>query len=269
MEVRTTKMNNKIVVYLGKGGQRDQAESFARRTDAPIQDKPGDYLTVRFDSKGVSLSGFGLTYQGNFVESMLHRVTNGRLQHEMLVKAAKSDKEGRKAIDATAGMGEDAFLLAAQGSCFSDRSGVVNIGIEGMMTIGAFTGAVMGLTTGNGWIAFLCAGLAGALFGLIHAFACISCHADQTIAGTAINFLGPGLALFLCKAMYSNSSDTPAMDPSCKLPKLFEGVFPTGSFWNNVLNVYAVAYLVFVLAFVCWFVFYKTKFGAHLRAVGE
>ena len=107
--------NNKIVVCLGKGGQRDQAESFARRTDAPIQDKPGDYLTVRFDSKGVSLSGFGLTYQGNFVESMLHRVTNGRLQHEMLGKAAKSDKEGRKAIDATAGMGEDAFLLAAQG----------------------------------------------------------------------------------------------------------------------------------------------------------
>ena len=161
------------------------------------------------------------------------------------------------------------LLLAALGSCFSERSGVVNIGIEGMMTIGAFTGAVMGLTTGNGWIAFLCAGLAGALFGLIHAYACISCHADQTIAGTAINFLGPGLALFLCKAMYNNSSDTPAMDPSCKLPKLFEGVFPTGSFWNNVLNVYAVAYLVFILAFVCWFVFYKTKFGAHLRAVGE
>ena len=142
------------------------------------------------------------------------------------------------------------LLLAALGSCFSERCGVVNIGIEGMMTIGAFTGAVMGLTTGNGWIAFLCAGLAGALFGLIHAFVCISCHADQTIAGTAINFLGPGLALFLCKAMYNNSSDTPAMDPSCKLPKLFEGVFPTGSFWNNVLNVYAVAYLVFILAFV-------------------
>ena len=60
------------------------------------------------------------------------------------------------------------LLLAALGSCFSERSGVVNIGIEGMMTIGAFTGAVMGLTTGNGWIAFLCAGLAGALFGLIH-----------------------------------------------------------------------------------------------------
>ncbi|MDY3918692.1 MAG: ABC transporter permease [Candidatus Limivivens sp.] len=161
------------------------------------------------------------------------------------------------------------LLLAALGSCFSERSGVVNIGIEGMMTIGAFTGAVVGLKVGNGWIAFLCAGLAGALFGAILAVACISFHADQTIAGTAINFLGPGLAVFLCKAMFNNSSDTPAMDPSCKLPKLFEGVFPAGSFWSNVLNVYSVAYLVFLLAIVCWFVFYKTKFGAHLRAVGE
>ena len=75
------------------------------------------------------------------------------------------------------------------------------------MTIGAFTGAVMGLFTGNGWVAFFCAGLAGAVFGVIHAVACISFHADQTIAGTAINFLGPGLAVFLCKAMFDNSSD--------------------------------------------------------------
>ena len=161
------------------------------------------------------------------------------------------------------------LLLAALGSCFSERSGVVNIGIEGMMTIGAFTGAVVGLFTGNGWFAFLCGGLAGAVFGVIHAIACISFHADQTIAGTAINFLGPGLAVFLCKAMFDNSSDTPALDLSSKLPKLFQDVFPTGSFWSNVLNVYSVAYLVFIFAFVCWFVFYKTKFGTHLRAVGE
>ena len=91
------------------------AESFSRKTGAPIVDKPGEYLTIHFDSKGVSLSGFGLTYQGDFAGTMMHRVTNGRLQHEMLVKAASSEKEGRKAIDATAGMGEDAFLLAAQG----------------------------------------------------------------------------------------------------------------------------------------------------------
>ena len=107
-------MSDKIVVCLEKGGQRDMAESFARRTGFPIGNKPGEQLTVLFNSKGVSLTGFGLSYQGDF-ENMLHRVTNGRLQHEMLVRAAKSEKPGRRAIDATAGMGEDAFLLAAQG----------------------------------------------------------------------------------------------------------------------------------------------------------
>lgn len=161
------------------------------------------------------------------------------------------------------------LLLAALGSCFSERSGVINIGIEGMMTIGAFTGAVVARFTGNGWIGFLCGGLAGAVLALLHAFICIQLQADQTIAGTAINFLGPGLALFICKAMFDNSSETPSLAPSEKLPKLFDGVFESGSFGYNVLNVYAVAYLVFVFAIICWFVFYKTKFGAHLRACGE
>lgn len=107
-------MNNEIVVCLEKGGQKDMAEAFARRIGAEISEKPGPKLTILFHAKGVSLTGYGLSYQGDF-ENMLHRVTNGRLQHEMLIRAAKSDKPGRKAIDATAGMGEDAFLLAAQG----------------------------------------------------------------------------------------------------------------------------------------------------------
>ena len=147
------------------------------------------------------------------------------------------------------------LLLAALGSCFSERSGVVNIGIEGMMTIGAFVGAAMALTCGNPWIAFLVGGLAGALFGLLHAMACVSFQADQTISGTAINFLAPGLAVFLCKAIYDGSSDTPAVDISAKLPKVFDGIFPVGSFWDNVLSNYSVAYLSLVLVAVIWFVF--------------
>lgn len=107
-------MSEKIVVCLEKGGARDMAEAFSRRTNTPIAEKPGEHLTVLFNSKGVSLTGYGLTYQGDF-ENMLHRVTHGRLQHEMLVRASKSEKPGRKAIDATASMGEDGFLLADQG----------------------------------------------------------------------------------------------------------------------------------------------------------
>lgn len=81
-------MNDKITVCLGKGGQREMAESFARKNNVSIMDKPGEHLTVMFDSRGVSLTGYGLTYQGDF-EGMLHRVTNGRLSHEMLVRAVK------------------------------------------------------------------------------------------------------------------------------------------------------------------------------------
>ena len=161
------------------------------------------------------------------------------------------------------------LLYAALGSCFSERSGVVNIGIEGMMSIGAFVGAVVALATGRPWFSFFCGGLAGAAFGLIHAIACVTYGADQNISGTAINFLAPGLAVFLCKAMFDNASDTPPLDTASKLPKLFDGVFPAGSFMANVFSTYAAAYLSFVVVAIVWFVFYKTRFGLRLRAVGE
>ena len=83
------------------------------------------------------------------------------------------------------------LLYAALGSCISERSGVVNIGIEGMMTVGAITGAALCyFVPGAPWLAFVLAGVAGALVAVIHAFACITCNADQTISGTAINLLG-------------------------------------------------------------------------------
>jgi simple sugar transport system permease protein len=161
------------------------------------------------------------------------------------------------------------LLLAALGSVFSEKSGVVNIGIEGMMTLGAFIGTITAYFTGNGWIGFLAGGLAGMALGLLHAFACVTCGADQTIAGTAINFIGPGLALFMCKAMFDNSSDTPALPTSSKIPKLFNGVFKSGSFGYNVFGTYSAVYLSFLLVIVVWFIFYKTKFGMRLRAAGE
>lgn len=161
------------------------------------------------------------------------------------------------------------LLYAALGSCFSERSGVVNIGIEGMMTIGAFSGAVVAYFTHNPWLAFFCGGLAGALFGLIHAIACISFQADQTISGTAINFLAPGFAIFLTKALFNQSAETPPLDAAWKLPKMFNGVFAPGSFMANVFNTCAAAYLSFLAVAVVWFIFYKTRLGLRIRAVGE
>lgn len=163
------------------------------------------------------------------------------------------------------------LLFAALGSCFSENSGVVNIGIEGMMTIGAFTGAAVGYFTGSPWIGFFSAGLAGALFGLLHAVATVSMHADQTISGTAINFLAPGISLLLCKALF-NSSDTPPLT-SEKLPRLFTHVFSGNSafsnFLKNIFSSYISTYLVFIVVLLVWFFFYKTRLGLRLRAVGE
>ena len=102
-----------------------------------------------------------------------------------------------------------------------------------------------------------------------HAIVCITFNADQTIAGTAINFIGPGLAVFLCKALFENSSDSPSLDPASKLPKMFDGMFPAGSFGYNVISTYSAAYLSLLLVLVVWFIFFKTRFGMKLRAVGE
>ena len=164
------------------------------------------------------------------------------------------------------------LLYAALGSCFSEVSGVVNIGIEGMMTAGAFAGTVIAYFTGNPWLGFFCGGLAGALFGALHAIATVNLGADQTIAGTAINMLGPGIAIMLAKVMF-NSTDTIPLTQAQKIPKLFSGAFDTstvfGRFMDNVFANYASTYLVFIAAVLVWFIFYKTRFGLRLRACGE
>ena len=165
------------------------------------------------------------------------------------------------------------LLYAALGSCFSELSGVVNIGIEGMMTAGAFTGTVVAYFIGNPWIGFLCGGLAGAFFGMLHALATVKLGADQTIAGTAINMLGPGIVIMIAMVMF-NSTDTPALKQGVQtIPKLFSGVFDTsttfGRFMDNVFATYASTYLVFLAAIIVWFVFYRTRFGLRLRACGE
>ncbi len=164
------------------------------------------------------------------------------------------------------------LLYAALGSCFSEVSGVVNIGIEGMMTAGAFTGTVVAYFTGNPWIGFICGGLAGMLFGALHAYATVNLGADQTIAGSAINLLGPGIVIMIAKVLF-NSTDTIPLTPTQKIPKLFSGVFDTGTvfgrFLDNVFATYSTTYLVFIVAILVWFIFYKTRFGLRLRACGE
>ncbi len=157
------------------------------------------------------------------------------------------------------------LAFAALGGVISERSGVTNIGIEGMMTIGAFTGAAVGYFSENPWIGLLCAGLAGGLISLLHAVAAITFKADQTISGIAINLIGPGLALFLSRLFFEGATMTkPVVN---KLPKIFGNVSTQSALSN--LNTDITVIIAFVLMLISWFIMYKTKWGLRIRAVGE
>ncbi|WP_024346151.1 ABC transporter permease [Lacrimispora indolis] len=156
------------------------------------------------------------------------------------------------------------LVFAALGGVVSERSGVTNIGIEGMMTIGAVTGATVGYYSGNAWAGFFAAGLAGGMIALLHAVASITCKADQTISGIAINLIGPGVALFACRLLFDGA--TMSLPVPNKIPKLF-GSVNKGAFQN--LNVDVTVVIALVLAVFLWFLLYKTKWGLHIRAVGE
>ena len=161
------------------------------------------------------------------------------------------------------------LIYTALGGVFSENSGIVNIGLEGMMTIGAFTGAAVGFITGNPWIAFLAGGLAGALFAFIHGIATIKFNADHTISGVAINLLAPGFALFMAKIMFDGATTTPTIPMENKIPRIFNGTFQSGSILDTIFNNYATVYIAFILVIVAYYVLYKTKFGLRIRSVGE
>jgi len=142
------------------------------------------------------------------------------------------------------------LILAALGGLFSERSGVINIALEGMMLAGAFTAAAMTYATGNPWLGLLSAMAAGVLIALIHAVACIRFRADQVVVGTAINILMIGLPGFLSGALFLSSGSTP------QLP--IEQLIPL-----------APILMAFALVPLTWYVLYRTPFGLRLRAVGE
>ena len=161
------------------------------------------------------------------------------------------------------------LIFTALGSVITERSGVVNIGLEGMMVMGAFAGVTAAYYSENPWIGFLTAGLAGGILALLHAVAAVTFRANQTISGTALNFIGSGMALFLSRMFFDGATMTKPV-PN-KLPKIFE-VLHIDQVESSVLsnmNIDITVVLAFLFTALIWFVLYKTKWGLRLRAVGE
>lgn len=168
------------------------------------------------------------------------------------------------------------LLIVALGALYCERSGVVNIGLEGFMIVGSFAGAftIVNLQdkVGQGssmhlWIGLLAAAVIGALFSLLHAFASINLSANQVISGTAINMIAGSLTLFLARGITGSgnigikmgfvSRDIPVLS---KIPVIGPLFFS---------NTYPTTWFVLFLIAVSIFVLYKTSFGMRLRACGE
>lgn len=161
------------------------------------------------------------------------------------------------------------LIFTAMGGVISENTGVVNIGLEGMMTIGALIGATVGFYTHNPWLAFLCAGLGGMLISLLHAVATIHFGADHVVSGTAINLLGPGLSIFLARIFFDGAAMTKPIPFEFKLPRLFNTVFAKGTIPSIIFNQYITVYIAIALVPLVYFMLYKTKLGIRMRSVGE
>lgn len=167
------------------------------------------------------------------------------------------------------------LIYVALGGVISENGGVVNIGLEGMMTIGALVGATVGYYSGNPWLAFLCGGLAGMGLSLLHAIATINFSADHIVSGIAINLIGPGLSLFLAKLFFDGATLTKPIPLDNKLPKIMGGLIsklPEGQFRQVIRIIFeqhVTVYLAFLLVLLTYFLLYKTKLGLRIRSVGE
>ena len=161
------------------------------------------------------------------------------------------------------------LLFTALGGMFTEKAGVTNIGLEGMMTIGAFAGATVGYFTKSALLGFIAGGIAAALVALIHAIVCITFGADQVVSGIAINFIGPGVSLFICSLLFEGAKQTiPVADGEGKMIKIFDNL--TGiQFIDKILGQYITTYIALGLVALISIYLYKTKFGLRLIAVGE
>jgi ABC-type uncharacterized transport system permease subunit len=158
------------------------------------------------------------------------------------------------------------LAFASLGGLFSERSGVVNIGLEGMMLTGAFF-TVWGADRTGTWTLGLAIGIAaGGLMGLLHAFFSISLRADQIVGGTAINFLALGITTYLFVKLYG-SEGTPS-DLST-IPSVHFGFLGHGFIGDVFGRLNLLIWVAIVLIFVVWIVVFKTPIGLRIRACGE
>src|ERR1700674_2040875 len=161
------------------------------------------------------------------------------------------------------------LVLAALGGLYSERSGVINIALEGLLLAGAFTAASVTYYAHSPWVGLVAAMVAGALVAYIIALACIRFKADQVVTGTGINILFIGLPAVLSGALFLSSGSTPQIPKENLLPVLYRFLPSFVPQWRIFTDVSVISLLALVVVVVTRYVLYRTPFGLRLRAVGE
>ncbi len=170
------------------------------------------------------------------------------------------------------------LLCAALAGLWSERSGVVDIGLEGKMLIAAFAAAVVAFHSGSAWAGLGAGILASVALSLVHGFAAITWRGNQIVSGVAVNMLAAGLSVILGNAWYAQGGRTPPLEGAARFAELglpFAGaarahVPGLGLFYDEVVSGHsAPVYLALLALVVTAFVLKRTRFGLRLRAVGE
>ncbi len=159
------------------------------------------------------------------------------------------------------------IMLAALGGVFAERSGVLNIGLEGMMLVGAFVGFAAAYASGHLAIGVVAAIAAGIATGLVLGFYTITLGANQVVVGIAINLLAVGVTSFFYRLAFGTGTDRPRVDAFVPLDLGALGDIPV--IGPLLFRQDALAYVALALVLVAWFLMAKTRFGLDIRAVGE
>ncbi|TCT41128.1 ABC transporter permease [Martelella mediterranea] len=169
------------------------------------------------------------------------------------------------------------LLFTALAGLFSERSGIVDIGLEGKMLASAFAAAVVAYYTGSPWMGLLGGIVVSMAFSVVHSYASITARGNQIVSGVALNFVAAGLTVVLGNAWFRQGGRTPQLENSARFTDITlpgadaasqMGFF--GKLYSDVISGNNIlVYLAFITVPLVWWVVYKTRFGLRMRAVGE
>ena len=161
------------------------------------------------------------------------------------------------------------LILCAMAGLLSERSGVIDLGLEGKMLFAAFAAGASGVAFGSLAIALLFACGTAVALSWLHGFACVSHRGDQVVSGMALNIIAAGLTVVLGVAWFAQGGQTPPVNADVRLKSLWPDAAAHGPFVDALFGQNALVYLSLIVVALVWWLLYRTSFGLRLRAVGE